>query len=145
MIFSFQFFSFFAVSFCYLSMANVSFTSYCGLCYCRIAPSKGGWVFSCGDFLCSLCVPDGNKEHNCLVCGKNNVNSLRLNADMPEDVLDKMNDLSSEFESLQEALTFQIRHYKRVLSSLSLVLQDRDKKINDLNRHVNDNTVFDYV
>jgi len=134
--FSFQFFSF-VLSLRFPFMANISFTSYCGLCYCRIAPSKGGWVYSCGDFLCSLCVPDGNRDQNCAVCGKTNVNSLRLNADMPEDVLDKMNDLSNEFETLQEALSFQIRHYKRVLSSLSLVLQDRDKNINDLNRYSN--------
>ena len=117
-------------------MSNLNFVSYCGLCYTKILPSKGGVVLSCGDFVCSICVPSNVSlnEQKCPICHKNNVNSLRLNADMPEDVLDKMSDLNSEFESLHESLTFQIKHYKRVLANLSNVIQERDKVINDLNR-----------
>jgi len=53
---------------------------------------------------------------------------------MPEDVLEKMNDVTSELESLQETMAFQIKHYKRILSILSVVVYEKDRIINDLNR-----------
>eukprot|EP01035_Chromulina_nebulosa_P029039 gene29039-38432_t len=119
-------------------MANLAFVSYCGLCFCKITPSKGGLVLSCGDFICSVCIPSNATipDQKCPVCNKNKVNSLRLNTDMPEDVLEKMNDVTSELESLQETMTFQIKHYKRILSILSVVVHEKDRIINDLNRQI---------
>ena len=117
-------------------MASLAFVSYCGLCFCKISPSKGGLVLSCGDFICSACIQTNETtcDLKCPVCNKNKVNSLRLNADMPEDVLEKMNDVTSELESLQETMAFQIKHYKRILSILSVVVYEKDRIINDLNR-----------
>lgn len=118
-------------------MSALSFTSYCGVCFSRILPSKGGVVLSCGDFICSVCISTDSEysENCCSACGRKNVKSLKLNAEMPEDVLEKMNDMSNEFEILQDSFTFQVKHYKRVLASSSSAMQQKDKEINMLKRY----------
>jgi hypothetical protein len=89
-----------------------SFSPFCCQCFGEIYPNTGGLVLSCGDFLCGSCEKSFHPQASCPGCNKRGVRSLRLQDNLPAQVVQNMSDISKQLEVVHSTLIFQIKHYR---------------------------------
>jgi len=100
---------------------SIAFQCYCSACFHSLA-ANSGYVCSCSCFMCDECyevfeTSRVNNEIRCLACKKSNIRAVPINAKMPQEVKSCLADVSQKIDALTDVLKFQIKHYKKCLSS----------------------------
>ncbi len=104
-------------------MSSIQFQPFCCKCFRRLEQRDGALVFSCGDYLCHICCSDSTFQ-SCPGCGKQNIKSLPLGNNLPEEVERNMSDIANTLQSLHQTLAFQIKYYKQTLALMHPKMED---------------------
>lgn len=110
---------------------DCSLASCCGRCFRPVQPSVGGFVVSCGCFMCFTCAKTSSAARvaTCLVCGKQNIQALSLSdADMPEDVLAKVADPLLSIDNVCKTLNEHIQYYKQTMQKMRTRIQQLNRE-----------------
>jgi len=107
-------------------MSDLEFFSNCSQCYAKIMPTTGA-ILSCGDFLCNQCNLSFNGE--CNNCGGKKVQKLTLNdKNLPFEVSQNLVDPSKLMDDMFETLTFQIKHYRKIIDTITTLKDQYEKE-----------------
>lgn len=91
-----------------------SFFPLCSNCFQDINIQIGGLVLSCGDFICLNCRNILNSDGaKCPGCLKTHCKVVMLSdRQLPQQVKDNLISLNSQVKVLQDAISFQLKHYR---------------------------------
>jgi hypothetical protein len=119
----------------------MEFIPHCSVCLQDISNNEGR-VLSCSCFVCNSCFSShhvdsyGNPFRGCPACLKQKVNMIALGPSLPKDVSTPMTDILKQIRVLQDTISFQTTHYKRILKLAAKGKSIDKQHIENLNNKV---------